>query len=90
MISINKELKEVNINFWGLYDLAFLFKSVYVAILICKKTKKICVLYLYSKDEFVNTFQIVKWKLFMQMVGEYLYLSNLKTSVRKKVLFLNI
>ena len=41
MISTNKRLEKVHINFWGPHDLAFLSESVYVVILICEKTGKI-------------------------------------------------
>lgn len=51
-------MKKVNVDFWGPHDLVFLFGSVYMAIPICKKIKKIWILYLYSKIEFIDIFQI--------------------------------
>ena len=58
MSSTNKKLEEVNIDFWSLNDLASLSRSIYAAILICKKTKKIMILYLHFKDKFVDIFQV--------------------------------
>ena len=58
MISTNKKLDKVYIDFLGPYDLASLSGSVYVPILICEKTTKTWVLYLYFKDKFVNAFQV--------------------------------
>ena len=59
MTSTNKKLKEVHIDLWKSYDLASLFRSVYnTAILICKRTKKTWVLYLYSKNEFLDALQV--------------------------------
>ena len=58
MTSTNKKLEEVDLDFWGPHDLASLSRSVYTAILICLKTRKTWVLYFYSKDEFVDIFQV--------------------------------
>ena len=58
MTSTNKKLEEVHVDLWGPHDPASLSGSVYAAILICEKTRKTWVLYLCSKNEFVDAFQV--------------------------------
>lgn len=59
MTEINKKFKKVYINLWGPHYPSSLSRNTYVRILINTKTKKSWVLYLYSKNKFVNAFQ--KW-----------------------------
>lgn len=56
--SIHKKLEEIYVSFWEPHNLAFLSKSIYAAILICKKIKKILILYFCSKDKFIDIFQV--------------------------------
>ena len=58
MTSTNKKLEEVYIDFWGPHNSVFLSRSIHMTISICEKTRKIWILYLYSKDEFVDAFQV--------------------------------
>ena len=51
MISIDKKLEKVHVNFLEFHNLASLSKSVYAAILIYKKRKKIWVLYLRFRND---------------------------------------
>ncbi len=57
MIPAEEKLEEVHVDLWWSHDLPSLSGSVYAAILICEKTRKSWVLYLRSKDKFVDTFQ---------------------------------
>lgn len=52
-----KKLKKVYVDLWGPHNLPSLLGSTYIVILVCKKTRKTWVLYLRSKDKFVNVFQ---------------------------------
>ncbi len=57
MTPAEEKLEEVHVNLWGPHDPPSLSGSVYTAILIYEKTRKSWVLYLRSKDEFVDAFQ---------------------------------
>lgn len=100
MTFMNKELKEVHINFWGSYDLASLSRTVYAAILICKNIKKICILYFHFKDKFVDIFQV--WlskienksnciiKVFCAKSKRKFIFIKLRNFCEKKILLLNM
>lgn len=52
-----KKLEEVHADLWGPHDPSSCFGSIYSTILICKHIRKICTLYLRSKDKFFDAFQ---------------------------------
>lgn len=58
MTKANKKLEEVHINIWGPHYPLFLSSNTYVALLIGTKTRKSWIKYLWSKDKFVDIFQI--------------------------------
>lgn len=59
MTEVNEKLEEVHIDLWGPHYPQSLLGNTYMGILIDVKTKKSWVLYLRSKNKFVNAFQ--KW-----------------------------
>lgn len=58
MTPINKKLKEIYVDLWGPHNPPSLSDSSYAVIFLCEKSRKTRVLYLRSKDEFVDAFQI--------------------------------
>lgn len=58
MTKADKKLDEVHVDLWGPHHPALLSGKSYAAILLDAKTRKTWVLYLCSKDEFVDAFQI--------------------------------
>lgn len=58
MILIFNKLGEVRADLQGLYYLSPLFEKIYSAILCCKFIQQTWMLYLQSKDKFVDEFQI--------------------------------
>lgn len=56
IIEAKKKLEEVYVNLWDPHYPPLLSKKTYIAILLDKKTRKSCVIYLHSKDEFVDVF----------------------------------
>ncbi len=58
MTPAEDKLEEVHVDLWGPHNLPSLSWSTYTSILVCEKTRKSWVLYLRSKDEFVDAFQI--------------------------------
>lgn len=57
MTKVNKKLEEVYIDLWGPHYPPSLSGKTYAAILLDAKTQKSWVVYLRSKDKFVDTFQ---------------------------------
>ena len=57
MTEVNEKLEEVHVNLWGSHYPPSLSGKTYAAILLDAKTRKSWVVYLRSKDEFVDTFQ---------------------------------
>ena len=58
MIKVNKKLDIVHIDFWEPYYPISIGSKTYVTILFDAKTQKTWVIYLWSKDEFIDTFQV--------------------------------
>ena len=58
MTPVEEKLEEVHADLWGPHDPPSLSGSTYASILVCEKTRKTWVLYLRSKNEFVDAFQI--------------------------------
>lgn len=57
MTEVNKKLKEVHVDLWGPHYPPSLSGKMYAAILLDAKMRKSWVMYLRSKDEFVDAFQ---------------------------------
>lgn len=57
MTPTTTKLEEVHADLWGPHDPPSQSGSVYVAILMCKHTRKTWTLYLWGKDDFVDAFQ---------------------------------
>ena len=57
MTKVNEKLEEVHADLWGLHYPPSLSGKTYAAILLDAKTRKSWVVYLRSKDEFVDAFQ---------------------------------
>ena len=58
MSAANEKLEEVHADLWGPHDPPSQSGSTYAVILLCEHTRKSWTLYLRSKDEFVDAFQI--------------------------------
>lgn len=58
MTKVDGKLDEVHVDLWGPHHPASLSGKSYAAILLDAKTRKTWVIYLRSKDEFVDAFQI--------------------------------
>lgn len=58
MTSANKKLEKVHADFWGPHNPLLQSGNAYVAIPMCEHTQKTWTLYLQTKDEFVDVFQI--------------------------------
>ncbi len=56
MTPIEEKLEEVHVDLWRPHNLPSLSGSTYAAIFVCEKTRKMWILYLRLKDEFVNAF----------------------------------
>lgn len=59
MIEAKKKLKKVHIDLWGPHYLLLLSEKTYAAILLDTKIRKSWIIYLQSKDEFIDAF--VTW-----------------------------
>lgn len=57
MTKVNEKLEEVHVDLWGPHYPPSLSGKTYAAILLDGKTRKSLVMYLRSKDEFVDAFQ---------------------------------
>lgn len=57
MTPVLSKFEEVYTDLWGFHNLSCQFWSVYARILICKYIQKTWTFYLYSKNDFVDTFQ---------------------------------
>lgn len=64
MIVTTDKLEEVHNNLWGPHNLPLQSRSSYAAILLCEHTRKTWTLYLWGKDDFVDTFQA--WLPYME------------------------
>lgn len=62
--TINK-LKEVHTELWGLHDSLSWSGNIYLAILMCEYIYKTWTLYLKSKNDFVDIFQV--WLLYIKV-----------------------
>lgn len=58
MTEANKKLEEVHINLWGPHHPVLFSGKMYTGILLDIKIGKIWVVYLQSKDKFVDVFQV--------------------------------
>ena len=58
MTKVEGKLDEVHVDLWGPHHPASLSGKTYAAILLDAKTRKTWVIYLRSKDEFVDAFQV--------------------------------
>ena len=58
MTPAEDKLEKVHVDLWGSHDPLSLSGSTYTLILVCEKTRKSWVVYLRSKDEFVDASQI--------------------------------
>lgn len=85
MTPTDKKLKEVYINLQGLYNLPSLLGSTYMAILIYKKMRKIWLLYLRSKDKFINMFQ--NWLFRVENKSSYT-MKILREDRKRKFIFI--
>lgn len=53
---VDKKLDKVYVDFWGPHYLVLLSSKIYTAILLEIKTRKSWIVYLQSKNEFIDTF----------------------------------
>lgn len=58
MTLANEKLEEVHADLWGPYNPPSQSGNTYAAILMCEHTRKTWTLYLRTKDEFVDVFQV--------------------------------
>ncbi len=63
MTPVEDKVEEMHVDFWGSYNPFLLLINSDALILLCEKTRKTWVLYLCSKDEFVDIFQIWLFKV---------------------------
>lgn len=56
MIEAKEKFKEVYVDLWGPHYLSLLSEKMYAAILLDTRTRKSWVIYLQSKDEFIDVF----------------------------------
>lgn len=57
MTPASEKLEEVHADLWGPHEPPSRSGNVYAAILMCERTRKTWILYLRSKDEFIDAFQ---------------------------------
>ena len=58
MTKVDDQFDKVYVNLWGLHYPTSISIIIYVAILLHSKTQKTWVMYFWSKDKFVDVFQI--------------------------------
>lgn len=58
IIKVEEKLDEMHVNLWGLHHPTSLSGKTYAPIILDTKSRKTWVIYLRSKDEFVDVFQI--------------------------------
>lgn len=55
---VDEKLEKIHVDLWGPHDPVSLSGKKYAGILLDAKTRKTWVIYLRSKDEFVDAFQV--------------------------------
>lgn len=58
MIKVKEKLNKVHVDIWKPHYALLLSRKIYIIILLDAKTWKSWIMYLQSKDEFINIFQI--------------------------------
>lgn len=94
MTKVDEKLDKLHIDFWDPYYRASIWGKTYTVILLDTKTQKIWLIYLQSKDKFVNVFQV--WlskienknnnsiKVFRANGGGSLYLRHSKEFAKRR------